>query len=1274
MAKLISSLTEFDTNVLNAVGWFGSGKFGPVLKGKFGIDDVAIKLLPGTDKEEISAVKREFFIGNQLAGIKGEIRKKFATAKGLFRSTVGIPSSWNDLIENEEFRDRFVGDVGVYILVQSIAPGLDGDKWLLEQKEKLSPQVIKSIIFQFVLALAAAQEHCGFQHNDLKLPNIKLETQNAAVDEIYTIGKDVFTVRIPPGGAKLTILDYGGSSLRLEENAWRRLEVVLQTSNTATIGYEPFELTLCSEQITLGGHETILSPLSFRRNNADNAAIFVIMMSLIAHRRSKNKHGLNGTSTWLYTYQDDEGNPIEPAKYNADNDDIEPLDFIKGYDSAFDDIAEGYDAMKLAFLNRVNRDVWRNPDNNDDAEHRSYILMWLSVYTGMGMYPSAAPKWDIIPDLIGKNGEIMVGLTSDKKFVAEFISNTFSNITQKPFIDAFNALRNEENEFTSKMFENIPDIIEDCFGTASKEVSLHFFRHLCSYNWHNRESFGNDKFESYALCNALYHPFLSGDYLGDQPAAVTGPELGQPIMHNAAASQKIADEAEAFKLDASAATSATTLPKPKGYTLDELVRQYVDNPAFDLPAAIKKQGRKMTVAIMKVWLTTVGAPTTKTTSKDVIAAVVKYADGKRSSSSSGAGTASGGSSAPGVSPTAAATSPAVGGGATGVDLIQEYVKRSWVNKDFDLTDALTNAKRGTITVPDLKTWLTRNGITSNANKDDLIVLVVKKAKAMKPKGAAEPKADPPSPSPPAGGAGGGTAVNSEEESDPDTDEEEPDEPGPPPPTTTTPSTSTIIIIPNAEATVDACINEWLKKRKGTRPSSLETLLKRSKSEGGAPKELLITWLAAYKQPTDGVVKELITRVSAYAEKLYPQVKPQVPTPALPAAQDDSGDSDASSVPDTKAAAEAQAAVVAKAAAEKAAADAKAAAEKAAAEKAAKDKAAQGATPIPDLRLELYPNSDYLVGLTENSDFATLFGKRGIKSADSSINAVPGTVASMTVKFAGAVQKLNWGLGAAVQEKGLELKGKMAGLPENCGVTGTKQNAKIEDMAKWNNFVIDPIRNILNREEKTLDGAKISEDQWGNFSILAREVGLFDGKNKVRQWGKRNDTAPDLYIPLAKDDKNDAKAQMSAANQWAAALYYLMLLLASQNSNLDKTSYEDKVRAYIDKQKKAYTDINAEICSDLTYTTALELAKTIPLVQQAITNMEIDTMHPQDVYDSLIHEAEKQRYSWRAILLSTLVNRLDNGNGTFSADDEERIDFVTPFATEWRTKPGQIHDI
>lgn len=516
--------------------FLGSGSSGCVLLGTLNGKECVFKcLLLNVD---VNAIKREIFIGKQLKDrLPADISKMFIGTTQAYISERGIPASWTTFM-NDECKGKFTSTKPqkVVVLIQPYITGIvPGHDWLVSRTKAnapVSPECIRSIIFQLVIGLSYAQSTIGFQHNDLKLENIMfLPVVKQTKTLVYQMEDgDVFTIVLNDGDVEVRFIDFGGSSLRLNDE----IPEFLRTSYSHTPGYIPFELSLASDTVMA----SLNSPLFDRHYDADSMGIFGIFMNLLCNLRAPIPDTRANSSVWLYNYGD-----LTDAKGNIIGEDpVAGIDVFMPYN----DSVSGYpptgkkkalDYSHLAplydlFATTSNLNIGKTIDKAQMAT----ILNMLALFHALNIFPDTTfdISYRIPNDALSKVYEIIV--TDEFKTLFEKLVESGTSPTKATDLWMF-----------------INELAPSVFGEREAfSPSISFITWLCAPTAQLRAAFGvNDALSSeYLLSNALYHPFLAYPYWKTNKATTGLPETGAPFKFNVGAnSAPLIADAKKFIVD-----------------------------------------------------------------------------------------------------------------------------------------------------------------------------------------------------------------------------------------------------------------------------------------------------------------------------------------------------------------------------------------------------------------------------------------------------------------------------------------------------------------------------------------------------------------------------------------------------------------------------------------------------------------------------------------------------------------------------------------------------
>lgn len=289
---------------LKSVTWLnGEGSFGCLFQAKYesGKDVVVKVLFPKISKsdktfEENKEIVRkdalkEAFIGHSLATmLEPVIAGMFVETLAIAHTENGLPTEFLTALKSNPVCNDKKTDYA-WILVQRFVSSTPMDKWLMAQTAAVNAEVIRSFLFQAVLALSYANHKLGFQHNDVKMENIMVTKVDKETPLVYRIGEmDTFRCVIPKDGLVVQFIDFGGSDIILA-NDDSILPKYLLPSGITTPGFSPLD------------RPDISVLLVERKNDADMTGLFIIAMNMIAHNRKEvTPAGLGfGATFWKYT-------------------------------------------------------------------------------------------------------------------------------------------------------------------------------------------------------------------------------------------------------------------------------------------------------------------------------------------------------------------------------------------------------------------------------------------------------------------------------------------------------------------------------------------------------------------------------------------------------------------------------------------------------------------------------------------------------------------------------------------------------------------------------------------------------------------------------------------------------------------------------------------------------------------------------------------------------------------------------------------------------------
>lgn len=415
-------------------------------------DDIETDLVLFNDKSVKLFVKRELYIGSLLSKLPSGISDMFGCARGLVVSDT-LPATWKTkMTKNKSAKEcvlRQKDAIKVYVIIQDFMEGVPLDTFVSNSSIKFSGEVIRSFIFQMVLALGVAQHEIGFVHNDLKLENVM--ALPVADEEIlnYSINGDRFTLKIPKGGFKIGIIDFGASVLVTSENIdeWPEFR---SGTNTHTPLYEPFDM---------------ITMLEDRKNDSDMAAIFTMAVNMIAHMRKAIPIDYGYTEKErIYRHETGVG-------------------FFSNYDDTY-----GENIAKELLETLYAKKVLGTLSKDDYAIYMEHSNRWgLSVLMGIAMDMNFENNQDIPVEMGGGYRNVYINMSNPQ--------GKFQAILRKKKLKAY--------------FSMVPEMIKDAFPDDG-EMAQKFFVRLFDPWAKNRLAFGVEAFPTHAFSNALYHPFLAG--------------------------------------------------------------------------------------------------------------------------------------------------------------------------------------------------------------------------------------------------------------------------------------------------------------------------------------------------------------------------------------------------------------------------------------------------------------------------------------------------------------------------------------------------------------------------------------------------------------------------------------------------------------------------------------------------------------------------------------------------------------------------------------------
>jgi serine/threonine protein kinase len=449
------------------------------------------------EKEDIrSAVMREAFIGNFLRTVPPQrhIQTMFAGTRALLHSSgsAPIPKDWADKMD-QKCKDKKSAET--YVLVQDYVDGTTLLEWTAGQSAKISADVIRSVGFQLTLALAYTHHKYGFQHNDVKLDNIMCRTVAKTTTKTFLLDNaDVFEVVIPADGVEIVLIDFGGSALITSPNQ-AESPAFLRTGELNTAEYVAIDKYYFTDT------------LRTRKNDADLTGVFVVMLTMIAHKRFDNEK-------WIAT----------------DN-------FIKSMSKSFtkDTTVSLLQNLKLAWEDRA-----KETEVNLKFMPIFAVNLIIAMQFGLEMGNVKGIDKDVRHYLtLATNKPSRTSIAESIDFgqaeIAQMIQEAFGGGARGSvalgFMKLLFAPREEQRQ---------------AFGVA------------------------NVPFNKHCLANALYHPFFGYDYW-KQNAVVTGKEIalgriGAPLIYRTdeymdAMHAQVMDLAKTFE-----AASVRSAPKPAAPT------------------------------------------------------------------------------------------------------------------------------------------------------------------------------------------------------------------------------------------------------------------------------------------------------------------------------------------------------------------------------------------------------------------------------------------------------------------------------------------------------------------------------------------------------------------------------------------------------------------------------------------------------------------------------------------------------------------------------------
>lgn len=441
---------------------------------------------PKDDKSQADEALREAFIGFHLGQLPDkDIAAMFAETVQLIHLLGALPDSMANLLDGD-CQAKATKDV--WIIVQRFVgtPAVPMHKWLLKQTAPVGAEVIRSFLFQSVLALSYAQHQLGFQHNDIKMENVMItpnDTGAAKKKSFLLGGTDNFEFTIPAaGGFEIVFIDFGGSSIVIDDQQ-RLLPPFLKTGTVRTDGFTPFD---CMEADDL---------LLARRNDADMAALFVIAMNLLANKRA----ALSGDLIWDY-----------PNGYDYFSAQMPPTKAERAGDPRSDAVLERDKQLYTTAVNDYNNSAFSGLQltKKDQRAVGRWVFLYEEMFDALGGmdYMNTVPP-NLIDSLKGDAKELL-RVALSKKFVQG------------------------RKKLDLNFFGPVPQLIDQVFGGQKEaELARSFFRLLFAPWQYQRRAFGlyEKPFDTYGLANALYHPFFAHYYWNNNSNGVPLQEIGQPF-------------------------------------------------------------------------------------------------------------------------------------------------------------------------------------------------------------------------------------------------------------------------------------------------------------------------------------------------------------------------------------------------------------------------------------------------------------------------------------------------------------------------------------------------------------------------------------------------------------------------------------------------------------------------------------------------------------------------------------------------------------------------
>ncbi len=485
---------------LTDVTWFnGDGAFGCLFRATYQSSKVVVKVLfPAqgkTDKawnankeQTRNDALREAFIGHALAKMPNpEIGGMFVGTVAIAHTQTGLNAEFKKALAtgSDSCRQRETDDA--MILVQRYVDATPMHAWLARKGVAIDSEIIRSFMFQAVLALSYANHKLGFQHNDIKMENIMV-TESVGKTMTYRIGgTDTFQFKIPPGGLEIQFIDFGSADIVLDKTDAQNLPAFLDPSGSGTIGFAPFDMIASKEMLIQ------------RRNDADMTALFMIGMNLLAHQRkaiTDPGEWKDDRHVWTYTL----GSNFVAGPVLAKEQDLRK-EVLKSRDARL-----SAKALKTLTESKPFQEIGKGTVLYEFAKN---LLLYLSMYDGLN----------------GKLLDLPI-LPPDSTHPA------FNAVLRSKELKDFREVFKNKIRF----FTHVPPLFDECFGKDEKgaELAIGFFRRLFASTQADRKAFGVPKpFEAYAFSNALFHPFLGFHYW--KPDETGGDlmidEIGQPLAN-----------------------------------------------------------------------------------------------------------------------------------------------------------------------------------------------------------------------------------------------------------------------------------------------------------------------------------------------------------------------------------------------------------------------------------------------------------------------------------------------------------------------------------------------------------------------------------------------------------------------------------------------------------------------------------------------------------------------------------------------------------------------